>query len=153
VLGDYQKAIDSKIDYLSKFASYVGKVNTEESHKNIQQIEFGPEYPPVAKPELVSDWERSFYRVLYESGFRPIPQFDEPPYILDFALFKGERKLDIEIDGEHYHRNWNGELCRRDQIRTQRLIEYGWDVMRFWVYEIRDDTDNCVLRVRKWFES
>jgi hypothetical protein len=54
---------------------------------------------------------------------------EEDQYILDFALFDGERKLDIEVDGEHYHRNWDGDLCRRDQIRNQSLIELGWDVM------------------------
>ena len=28
--------------------------------------------------------------------------------------------IDIEVDGENYHRNWDGELCRRDQIRSRR---------------------------------
>jgi len=61
--------------------------------------------------------------------------------------------LDIEVDGERYHRNWDGELCRRDQMRNQRLIELGWDVQRFWVYEIRDDLDNCVNRVKTWLSE
>jgi very-short-patch-repair endonuclease len=26
----------------------------------------------------------------------------------------------------------------------------GWDVMRFWVYEVRDDLPNCVARVKAW---
>ena len=72
-------------------------------------------------------------------------------YDLDFALFgSGECKLDIEVDGELYHRDWDGELCRQDQIRNQRLIEMGWDVMRFWVYEIRDDLEGCRARVNEW---
>jgi very-short-patch-repair endonuclease len=58
--------------------------------------------------------------------------------------------LDIEVDGEYYHRNWDGELCRRDQIRSQRLSDVGWDIMRFWVYEIRDDLEGCLRRVRAW---
>lgn len=61
--------------------------------------------------------------------------------------------LDIEIDGERYHRNWTGELCRRDQIRNQRLFELGWDVKRFWVYEVRDDIDSCVKKIKEWIES
>ncbi len=99
----------------------------------------------------VSDWERSFYKKLYENGFRPIPQYPVEKYILDFALIDGERKLNIEVDGERYHRNWDGELCRRDQIRNQRLIELGWDVLRFWVYQIRDDLEGCISKVKKWF--
>ncbi len=93
---------------------------------------------------------RSFYRALYRAGLRPVPQYEEAPYSLDFALFAGERKLDIEVDGEYYHRNWDGELCRRDQIRSQRLSDLGWDIMRFWVYEVRDDLDGSVRRAQAW---
>jgi len=57
------------------------------------------------------------------------------------------------VDGERYHRNWDGELCWRDQIRNQRLIELGWDIMRFWVYQIRDDLDYCVDRVAAWMSK
>lgn len=32
-------------------------------------------------------------------------------------------------------------------------MELGWDVMRFWVYEIRDDLERCVGRVKRWIES
>ena len=49
-----------------------------------------------------------------------------------------------------YHRNWNGELSYRDQLRNQRMFELGWDVKRFWVYQIRDELDWCVEQVRKW---
>lgn len=66
------------------------------------------------------------------------------------TLLDGDRKLDIEVDGERYHRDWNGELQRRDQLRSQRLIERGWDVMRFWVYQVRDDLDRCVERAKGW---
>ena len=59
-------------------------------------------------------------------------------YQLDLAIIEDERRLDIEVDGERYHRDWTGELSRKDQIRNQRMFELGWDVMRFWVYEVRD---------------
>ena len=26
----------------------------------------------------------------------------------------------------------------------------GWDVMRFWVYEVRDDLPACVNKVTAW---
>ena len=87
---------------------------------------------------------------------RPIPQYRVENSALDacdFALFVGNRKLDIEIDGEFYHRNWDGELCRRDQLRTQMLIDLGWDVMRFWVYQVRDDLDFCLSEVEAWARS
>jgi len=153
VVGDYAACRDSGVEYLAKYALYVRRLGEKPNAATGDSIDLGPKYPCVAKPELVSDWERVFYQALYAEGIRPIPQYDEDQYILDFALFDGERKLNIEVDGERYHRNWDGDLCRRDQIRNQRLIELGWDVMRFWVYQIRDDMGHCISRVQSWLES
>jgi very-short-patch-repair endonuclease len=107
----------------------------------------------VARPETVSSWEKVFYRALYRAGVRPLPQYDVDQYTLDFALIEGDRRLDVEVDGEMYHRAWDGELSRRDQIRNQRLMELGWDVMRFWVYQIRDDLNGSITRVQRWINS
>jgi very-short-patch-repair endonuclease len=84
------------------------------------------------------------------AGLKPIPQYSLEQYDLDFALIEDDRKLAVEVDGERYHRSWTGELCLRDQLRNQRLIELGWDVQRFWVYEVRDELDCCVERLRGW---
>jgi very-short-patch-repair endonuclease len=32
-------------------------------------------------------------------------------------------------------------------------MELGWDVMRFWVYQIRDDLNGAVTRVQRWVGS
>ena len=87
---------------------------------------------------------------VHPPGLRPVPQYEEAPFTLDFALLDGDRKLDIEIDGENYHRHWDGELCRRDQIRSRRLSDAGWDILRLWVYEIRDDLEGSIARVKAW---
>ena len=152
VVGDRQAALDSGVSYLASFAEYSRALASQQKHKPAS-ADSGPEYPPVADPELVSEWERVFYRAMHQAGLRPVPQFEEAPYTLDFALFHGERKLAIEVDGENYHRNWDGELCRRDQIRSRRLSDLDWDIMRFWVYEIRDDLEACVGRVKAWVAS
>jgi very-short-patch-repair endonuclease len=149
VVGDRQAALDSGVGYLASFAEYAHSLASHETRVNATG-ELGAEYPPVADPALVSDWERTFYTALYGAGLRPIPQYEEAPYTLDFALFDGERKLDLEVDGENYHRNWDGELCRRDQLRSQRLRDLGWEILRFWVYEIRDDCEGCLRRVHAW---
>jgi len=152
VVGDRQAALDSGVSYLAGFAEYSQGLASHEALIPAPE-ELGPEYPVVAHPELVSDWERIFYKAMYTAGLRPVPQYQEAPYTLDFALFHGERKLDIEVDGENYHRNWDGELCRRDQIRSRRLSDSGWDIMRFWVYELRDDFESSVGRVRAWMTA
>lgn len=106
----------------------------------------------VPHPERVSEWEHVLYRAMVARGLKPIPQFRVQQYDLDFALFAGQRMLAIEVDGERYHRAWTGELCQRDQLRNMRLIELGWEVQRFWVYEVRDELDRCVERLKRWAE-
>jgi len=150
VVGDQHAALDSGVDYLKEFASYVSGLRSRVPTAATTVADFGPEYPPVTDQSNVSDWERLFYRVLYAAGIKVVPQYGVDQYALDFALFNDQRKLDIEVDGERYHRDWDGEQCRRDQIRDQRLMELGWDVMRFWVYQIRDDMDGCIARVQRW---
>lgn len=151
VVGDRNAALESGVDYLAAFARYVAEIDHRAaSGATSAPQELGPEYPHVARPELVSDWEPPVYRALFAAGLRPLPQYEVDRFILDFALIDGDRKLDIEIDGERYHRRWDGELRRRDQLRNFRLIELGWDVMRFWVYQVRDDIEACVERVLEW---
>jgi very-short-patch-repair endonuclease len=151
VIGDQYISCQSDVDYLRKFAVYVQALDQQQQIHHVQLIEdMGPNYPDVSNPERVSDWEKILYVALHKAGIRSIPQLQIEKYALDLAIIDGERKLDVEVDGERYHRNWTGELCRRDQIRNHRMFELGWDVMRFWVYEIRDDLENCVSRVNAW---
>ncbi len=70
--------------------------------------DYGPNYPSVSKPEQVSDWEKIFYKELYKNKIKTIPQYNIDQYRLDLALIEKDRKLDIEIDGERYHKNWHG---------------------------------------------
>lgn len=154
VVGDQGAAIKCKISYLEDFAKYTRElenVTEEKASHSVQDL--GEDYPTVTHPERVSEWEHILYKILYKAGIKAIPQYQVEKYTLDFALFDGERKLDIEVDGEHYHKNWTGELCRRDQIRNQRLFELGWDVRRFWVYEIRDNVESCVEKINKWLKE
>jgi very-short-patch-repair endonuclease len=89
-----------------------------------------------------------------EVGIRPHVQYDVDRLSLDFAPIQPNgRMLNVEIDGEHYQRDWDGELIRRDQLRNLRMIELGWDVMRFWVYQIRDDLPACVQKVKCWMDE
>lgn len=151
VVGDRSAAATCGVDYLEEFVAYVNGLSVpNESHAEAQAVATGSEYPAVAHPERVSDWERVLYRALVAAGLKPIPQYSVEQYDLDFALIVNGRKLAIEVDGERYHRSWTGELCLRDQLRNQRLIELGWEVQRFWVYEIRDELDRCVRKLADW---
>ena len=41
------------------------------------------------------------------------------------------------------------ELKREDQVRSRRLRDFGWDIMRFWVYDLA----GSVARVKEWIEK
>ena len=153
VIGNRNAVLHSGISYMEKFAQYVREVRKQNERKVIHENELGPDYPTVRNPERVSEWEHIFYKALHSAGVSTIPQYQEEMYTLDFAIFDGDRKLNIEIDGEQYHKDWTGELCYRDQIRNQRMFELGWDVKRFWVYEIKDNLEESVETIKKWIDS
>lgn len=154
VVGDSNFISQSDVTYLKEFATYSQDIRKEKEKEIIQSIDYLTEnYPVVSNPEKVSEWEHILYKALYKKGIKAIPQYNVDKYTLDFALFDEtdkERQLNIEVDGERYHKNWTGELCRRDQIRNHRLIELGWDIKRFWVYQIRDELQKCVKIIQAW---
>jgi very-short-patch-repair endonuclease len=153
VVGDRNAALASEVPYFRRFAEYALRLESEDQEEQQVVDNLGSEYPPVAHPERVSDWERKvLYPALYNVGIRAIPQYNVEQYDLDFAVIIGDRRLNIEVDGERYHRSWTGELCLRDRLRNQRLIELGWEVKRFWVYEVRDRLPECVQFVKSWIE-
>ncbi len=156
IVGDAAACASSEVEYLSAFARFVADHGRPAPQPIAAPAPDGTnrDYPAVAHPERVSGWEKVLYAALVDAGLRPIPQFDVDQYDLDLALIRPNgRRLDIEIDGERYHRDWDGELVRRDQLRNLRLIEMGWDVLRLWVYEVRDSLPACVARVAASAES
>lgn len=151
VVGDKSYCSKCGVTYMENFVKY----NDSIRHKSpvadtFNNQEFGREYPMTNTSMPISDWEIVFYQALYDAGIHTIPQYSVDKYFLDLALFKNGKKLDIEVDGERYHKSWNGELCYRDQLRNQRLYELGWDVRRFWVYQLRDDMPYCINEIKKW---
>lgn len=153
VVGNKSQCGNCGVSYMERFVEYISNIrSTAQEHGNIN-ADLGGTYPAMPSGTLVSDWERKLYSALYDSGIRTIPQYRVEQYSLDLALFKNGRMLDIEVDGEMYHRSWDGELCRRDQLRNRRLIELGWDVQRFWVYQVRDDLSYCISKVQNWLND
>ncbi len=152
VIGDYKYCSECNIQYLRQFANYYSQLEKGARKKaETGTNRLTREYPDVSNPSLVSEWEKILYTKLFDAGIKTVPQHPADRYSLDLAIIRPDgRKLDIEVDGEMYHRSWSGELCYRDQLRNQRLFELGWDVMRFWVFQIRDDMDWCVQQVQEW---
>ena len=64
-------------------------------------------------------------------------------------MIQGELKIDIEVDGVHYHTDSDGERKMDDIYRDLQVGAMGWIVQRFWVYELRDDMPSCVEAIRR----
>ena len=155
VIGDYRYCANCSIPYLRQFTSYYDKLSRgNQKRKTETPTSNTREYPSISSSVVVSEWEKILYTALFDAGVRTTPQYPADRYSLDLALIQNSgRKLDIEVDGEMYHRSWNNELSYRDQLRNQRLIELGWDIKRFWVYQIRDDLDWCIQQVKTWCQQ
>jgi very-short-patch-repair endonuclease len=151
VVGDNHVSYHSGIPHYKGFVEYVNQLENREPLTNENLVtDHGPRYPKVNTRVMISDWEKYLYEALYRAGIPTIPQHQVGQYSLDLAIIDGDRKLNIEVDGEKYHRNWDGELMRRDQLRNKRLIELGWDVQRFWVYQVRDNMRQCIEKIKEW---
>lgn len=57
-------------------------------------------------------------------------------------------KLDIEVDGVRYHKGSVAGRKLDDHFRDLQVSSAGWDVIRFWVYELQEDMDRCVKAVK-----
>lgn len=150
IVGDKRFCLDADITYFKNFIEYINENQTPSKYE--PGITYGEHYPITDRNIYVSEWEIILYEALYKIGIKAIPQYKESQYCLDLAIILKTRKLNIEIDGEMYHKDWNNELLKKDVIRNRRLEELGWDVMRFWVYEIRDNLQECIERVKKWVD-
>lgn len=102
----------------------------------------------VGEGTFDSNWERIVDAALRKRGLNPIAQFEVAGRRLDFALFgRGNIKLDLEVDGRHWHADTDGKRKLGDYWRDHQLKSLGWKVQRFWVDELAKDLEGCIERV------
>ncbi|WP_455707556.1 endonuclease domain-containing protein [Mesorhizobium sp. ORM8.1] len=73
-------------------------------------------------------------------GFRR--QFPVAGYIVDFAC--PQMKLVVEVDGSQHG---DTHLLEIDRLRTERLEQDGWIVLRFWNDDVIRDIDNVCQHI------
>ena len=64
-------------------------------------------------------------------------------YIVDF--FCPKLKLIIEIDGESH-----GNKDEDDQKRQERLESLGFNFLRFWDYDVKQNMEGVFLTIEEW---
>lgn len=73
-------------------------------------------------------------------GFRR--QLPIAGYIVDFAC--PEHKIVVEVDGSQHARD---DAADYDKLRTVRLKQDGWTVLRFWNDDVLKDIDNVCQHI------
>lgn len=73
---------------------------------------------------------------------------NEQNYALDFAIYCGSGKIDVETDGDAWHAN--PEKSDQDNLRDNDLKTIGWTVLRFTTRQVMEETqDYCLPTITK----
>ena len=79
-------------------------------------------------------------------------------------LVFGKARLAVFVDGAFWHGHpskywrgrsgdyWDKKISRnieRDRVATQELLAQGWNVIRFWDFEVESDPYEAALRVKE----
>lgn len=140
IVGSLNYCGKTDVNFIREFASFVTRPIKQQTKLNISNV----------SGDIVSLLEKNFDKQLQEAGIKANAQYSACHYLLDFAIIFDDKKLDIEIDGEMYHKEWNGETIIQDIIRDNILEVNGWEIMRFWSYEVLDRPKECIKKVLNW---
>jgi very-short-patch-repair endonuclease len=132
VFGNLHYARTCGIDHIARLADRIGREPGRRRTRSEEVFE--------------SPWERRLYEALTARGLEPVPQFPLAGRRLDLALFNGPINLDVEVDGDRWHRDQEGLRRSSDLWRDHQIRGLGWKIRRFWVYELREDMEACVAR-------
>ena len=132
VVGNREWALTCRVPFIEKLARRT-------------LPDFGAGRRARAEP-YQSPWEKVLAEALRQSGIPVVAQYPIAGRFLDLATLS-PRKIDVEVDGESFHRTAGGGRKHDDNWRDLQLQSLGWQVCRFWVYELREDLPRCVRRV------
>ena len=115
------------------------------------------------KPELMLRKELWRRGLRYRKNYKPLPGKPDIVYLC--------ARLAVFVDGRMWHgydwehqkndfksnRNfWISKIERnmeRDREITQQLIEFGWQVLRFWDFEIKKDVTACADKIEQAYRN
>lgn len=106
-----------------------------------------PPPPPLELSESI--WERRLAVALQRRGLVFEQQHPVGRRRLDFALFQGDVKLDLEVDGRRWHIGPDGNRKTTDRLRDREMIARGWKIRRFWVHELQQNMEKCLDLVQQ----
>jgi very-short-patch-repair endonuclease len=135
IVGDLSHAMTCAIPHMRFLASRASR----------------PWSPPRPK-QFDSSWERRLHTAMKARGLDPEPQYQLGTRYLDFALFRGKTKLDVEVDGVRWHTDASGNRKTADRLRDMEVMSRGFKVLRFWVHQLADDMEGCLDHIERELE-
>lgn len=128
MVGNRDWALSCNISFIKKCAKRTS--NSESKPKDHEELYQSP-------------WEKKLHKALIEAGIDAVPQYAVAGRFLDLAVLS-PIKLDIEVDGEAFHRTAGGSRKDDDIWRDEQMMGCGWQVCRFWVYQLAEDMPGCI---------
>jgi len=114
-----------------------GKPRSKETREKIRAARLNQVLPiKDTSIEVAMQAELSRRSILFE---KHVPLFGK--YLVDIKI----RNLIVECDGNYWHSFPDG--LNKDRRRDDDLKEAGYNVLRFWGSEIREDVSACVDRI------
>jgi S-adenosylmethionine:tRNA ribosyltransferase-isomerase len=109
---------------------------SESKHQNIS--ERVRNFAQTMRRNMTSQEKKFWYSVNNKKlGFKFNKQYPiDDKYIADFICL--EKRLIIEIDGSQHIEN------KKDEIRTEYLRKFGFNVIRFWNWDIDKNLNGCL---------
>jgi very-short-patch-repair endonuclease len=95
----------------------------------------------VKQPESPIEWILLTWLNRY--GIEYVPQYEIPPYRVDFAI--PALKAVIECDGMEFHTG--KERVESDKKRDEYMKKLGWNIFRFTGSEIYKNPSECVKKI------
>ena len=107
--------------------------------------------------------EQFLRKLIWNTGLRYRKNVKKLPGRPDIVFIK--YKLAVFIDGDFWHGyNWEEKKQRiktnrdfwipkiernmeRDKENTEKLVQIGFKVIRFWEHEVKNDAYSCVIRI------
>ena len=135
LVGDRRACATSNMNHYVKLADFY------DAYASVDE-------PPSVGQPLVGPDEITLANALRRAGLDLVPQYPVDQYRVDLALVSDRSRIAIEIDGHQHHTDESGARLHEDLLRDARLRDQGWEVIRFWVNEVRTDLEACVARVQ-----
>jgi len=138
-------AIKRRAEILSK--KYKGKKNPDHSKRMKIFYKKYPEKHPnyiCAQEGHITSIEEAIRKELKKRNIVFVFQYPLNGFFLDFAIIKGDLRIDVECDGEYYHRN-----KEKDNRRDFKVKNLGWKIMRLEEKEILESPQQCVDKIEE----